>query len=323
MRLIYSKKFRVVLLIILVLALSITRKVTAQEMPELYGVIPQEGQVGSDVGLVLDGTGFLGLPGLDHVFISGVEIPILDYAVASDDRIEVMMFIPEETPIGETEISFLFGDFPLDAYFVVRGFEGESSQPAIFGVFPQEGQPGSEIELRLDGQNFFELGGLGGVILNGAEIPVLDMGIESNETMFIRVLIPEDIPPGEGEMDIFFANAEFSDSFFVGEPGIDGPDDGTRTSPPDRRIWVLVFILIVLVPIVRRVFRRKPEKPKKEPSQPPPVVPEFEVKVDPGVQQVEPANQPLKMDFELSLIISKDSGDQPIEMHQGKLVESK
>lgn len=227
------KSFPVYGLAILVLALS-TSTAIAQEIPTLFGVIPQEGQAGSEVRLTLDGTGFQALEGLDGVFISGVEVPVLGYDIASNERIEVLIFIPEETPIGETEISFLFGNFALDAFFIVVGPGAEPLQPG-----------------------------------------------------------PPEVPPP-----------------------VEGPDWGIL-------ILVVVFV-VVLVGTVPRLFRKEPEKPEKKPRrEPTPALPEFDVRVDPGVQQIEPANQPLKMDIDLSFIVSIDSGEGHIELHQSRLVESK
>jgi len=338
-----THKIRVVLFTILIFALGTPRIAAAQEAPQLFGVSPQEGQAGSEVRLILDGTGFFILDGLEAAFINDLEIPILDYAIVSNESIEALIFIPPETPIGETEISFLSGNFRLDAYFVVTEPNAESAQPVIFEVFPREAQAGSEVELRLNGEGFFELGEIRGLAINGVqvEIPFQGTRIESGETLFIRVGIPEDIPTGEGKIDIFFENAEYSGPFFVTEPGpIVEPVPGGPEEVPGPSInfggiiliLVIGFIgllLLVAVPVglivtIRRLFRRKPERPDEirtpEPESP---TLEFEVEADPGVQEIEADGQPIKLEVELSFIVSTDSGEQSIELHQGKLVESK
>ena len=336
-----THKIRVVLLTSLVLVLGTPRVAAAQEAPQLFGVSPQEGQVGSEVRLTLDGTGFFVLDGLEAAFVNDLEIPILDYTIVSNESIEALIFIPPETPIGETEISFLSGNFRLDAYFVVIEPSKEPTQPVIAEVFPREGQAGSEVELRLNGEGFFELGEIGGVGINGLDAPVLDYGVESNETMFIRVRIPEETPTGDGEIDIFFGTAEYSGPFFVAEPGPGvEPEPGRPEEVPGPSInfggiiliLVIGFIgllLLVAVPIglivtIRRLSRRKPRRPdeRRTPEPESPTL-EFEVKVDPGVQEVEADGQPIKLEVELSFIVSADSGEQSIELQQGKLVESK
>jgi hypothetical protein len=342
-----SYKIRVALLASLVFALGAPRIADAQEAPELYGVSPQEGQAGTEVKLVLDGTGFFALEGLDGAFIDDLEVPILDYAIVSNESMEALIFIPLEIPTGETEISFLSGNYRLDAYFVVTRPDGGSPQPVIAEVFPREGQAGTEVELRLNGEVFSALEELKGVVINGVEVPVLDIGVESGETVFLRVRIPEEIPTGEGEIDIFFGNAEYAGPFFVAEPGSGvGPGPGTEPGrggpeqvppPPSISVGEIILILVigfigllllVAVPIglivtIRRLSKGKPKRQdeKRIPEPESPTL-EFEVEADPGVQQIEGDGQPIKMEVELSFIVSVDSGEQSIELQQGRLVES-
>jgi hypothetical protein len=195
----------------------------AQEMPLLYGVYPQRGNLGTEVNLLLSGDGFYNLGELSRVQISGQEIPVLDYAVVSNELIRVLIFIPEQTATGETEISFLFENMGLDAYFVVEGDEQEFS-PFIRRISPQDGQLDTEMTLLVEGLRLFELGDLGGVIIADFEIPVIDYNIESERLMFISVYIPPETPIGETEIRLFFENGSFEDYFLVRGPDFVGPE---------------------------------------------------------------------------------------------------
>ena len=101
-------------LLILLTSLYVT-SAFAQEIAELYGVYPGRGHLDTEMSLLLSGDGFEGLGELRGVFISGREIPVLDYALISDQFFRVLIFIPARTPTGGKEISFLFDNWGVDA----------------------------------------------------------------------------------------------------------------------------------------------------------------------------------------------------------------
>ena len=191
----------------------------AQEIPFLYGVYPQRGSLGTEVNLLLSGDGFHSLGELSSVQISGQEIPVLDYAVVSNQLIRVLILIPEQTATGETEISFLFDNMGMDAYFVVIEGGDQKISPVIRQINPQDGQVDTEMTLFFEGTRLFELGELGGVIIGDVEIPVIDGNIESDQSMFIAIYLPLETPIGETEISVFFENYSFEEFFFVRRQG--------------------------------------------------------------------------------------------------------
>lgn len=190
----------------------------AQEMPALYGVYPQRGSQGMAINLLLSGDGFHSLDELSSVHISGQEIPVLDYAVISNQLVWVLILIPESTATGEIEISFIFGNVGMDAYFVVTEVEDQEFSPEILQIHPQDGEVDTVVELFIQGARLFELGELGGVIIGRVETPVIDYAIESDRSMIIAVYLPPETPIGETGIRVFFENHSFEEFFFVRRP---------------------------------------------------------------------------------------------------------
>lgn len=215
---------RIALLIIL-FVLNV-KPALAQEMPVLYGVSPPEGHLGEELRLLLDGDGFFQLEALVSVNISGVRIPFSNYAIIDNQTIEVFLRIPEQTPTGEQEISFIFeNEFGLDAPFVVLEPAGPSREsPMLYGVSPQEGRPGEQLPITLDGEGLLQLGDPQAVVINGMDASLLDYNLASDQGIEVFVRIPEDAPPGEGDISFFFENGDLNAYFVVVQPGAPPPE---------------------------------------------------------------------------------------------------
>jgi hypothetical protein len=224
--------FRIVILLVLC-SLYVTPTL-AQEFPRLRQVSPTEGHLGEELRLVLDGENLSMLEELTNVVISGIQIPFWDYEIIDDQTSAVSIAIPEQTPIGEQEISFIFNnDFPLNALFIVLEPEVSSQgEPQIYGIFPQEGRPGERLRLTLEGENLFSIGDLYGVDINDMGAEIVDYNRASNQVIEVLVRIPEDTPSGEGYIALDFENGEFEDYFVVFEPEA-FPTEEPGVSPPE------------------------------------------------------------------------------------------
>lgn len=214
------KKLRVCILAVFIFLLSSLnlQSVLAQEMPVLYGVYPQRGSPGVLIYLLLKGDGFHSLEELSSVHILGQEIRVLNYAVISNQVMWVFIAIPEGTATGETEISFIFGNVGMDAYFVVTEVEDQEFSPEILQFHPQDGEVNTVVELFFEGIRLFELGELGGVIIGRVETPVIDYAIESDRSMVMVIYLPPETPIGETGIRVFFENHGFEEFFFVRRP---------------------------------------------------------------------------------------------------------
>jgi hypothetical protein len=206
----------------------------AQEMPVLYGISPPEGHLGEELRLLLDGDGFFQLEVLVSVNISGVQIPFSNYAIIDDQTIEVFLRIPEQTPTGEQKISFTFdNEFGLEALFVVLEPSGSGQEsPLLYGVSPQEGHPGEQLPITLDGEGLLQLGDPQAVVINGMDAALLDYNLASDQVIEVFVRIPKDAPPGEGDISFFFENGDLNAYFVVIQPGAP-PPEGPPAPPPE------------------------------------------------------------------------------------------
>lgn len=110
-----------------------------ETFPELHAVFPQEGEADSELDITLEGEGFSQLGPLTDVAIGGVELPVLDFEVVSDQIIEISVLIPDDAPIGVQEISFFFVNAGFDGPFTVVEQDGggpvviETPDPGIDG----------------------------------------------------------------------------------------------------------------------------------------------------------------------------------------------
>lgn len=88
--------------------------------------------------------------------------------------------------------------------------------PLLYGVYPQRGSQGTEVNLLLSGEGFYSLGELSRVQLSGQDIPVLDHVVVSNEFMRVLIFIPERAAIGETEISFVFEGMGL-DAYFVVE----------------------------------------------------------------------------------------------------------
>ena len=88
--------------------------------------------------------------------------------------------------------------------------------PLLYGVFPQRGSRGAEVNMLLTGDGFDNLGELIRVQLSGQDIPVLDHVVVSNEFMRVLIFIPERAAIGETEISFVFEGMGL-DAYFVVE----------------------------------------------------------------------------------------------------------
>ena len=206
--------------VLLALCFVVVNPALAQEFPRLRQVSPAEGHLGEELRLVLDGENLFMLEELTNVVIGEIQIPFWDYEIIDDQTSAVSIAIPEQTPAGETEITFVFNnDFPLDALFTVLEPEdfGQAS-PQIYGVFPQEGRLGDQLHLTIEGENLSSIGDFYGADINDMGVEIVDYNLASDQVIEVLVRIPEDTPSGEGYIALYFENGGFEDYFIVFEP---------------------------------------------------------------------------------------------------------
>lgn len=268
----------------------------AQEIAILEEVSPNTGSIGEEVNLQLWGDGFDNLGELTSVRISGQALEIRGYRRVSNQLIEVLIWIPEQTPVGETEIRFIFDDKTvMDAFFIVTesGDRGETrrteeprgqpppGEPVLWGLYPNEGDVDTDIELYLDGENLTNLGELIVVTISGFKIPVWEYSPESNESFVIYAYLPENTPLGYQTISIAFENAEMKEDFYV-----------NAASDNDFPIAVVigggVAVAVGGATAIRRL--RKPKRPKETPEERPTqprMSIKFNVEVDMGTQSLE------------------------------------
>jgi hypothetical protein len=190
-----------------------------QGLPLLYGVSPQEGHPGQQLRITLDGEGLSGLGELQAIRISGVDTPLLDYHLNSDQALEALVRIAEDAPPGEGDIAFFFENDNLNAYFVVLEPVGSDQEaPFLNGVSPQEGRPGEQLSLTLDGGNFSRLGALQAVNISGENAPLLDYNLVSDQAIEVLIRVPENAPSGDGDITFFFENNNLNNYFAVVQP---------------------------------------------------------------------------------------------------------
>ena len=191
----------------------------AQEFPFIEVLYPQQGSPGEVVDLLLRGGGFDSVQALDAVAISGFEVPVLDYAILSDEAVEVRILIPEDIPVGVTEVTFVFDDFGEDALFTVT----EEAAKFDYQLSPLEGQIGTELILFLETDNF-ALGPFGGMTIWGVDLPILEFEFnEAADSWAFLVFLPREIPTGDGEIRLYFDDYSLSAGFFVFGPEFDQP----------------------------------------------------------------------------------------------------
>jgi hypothetical protein len=293
----------------------------AQQSIRIDEVIPNQGSPGQEIRLELRGGGFDNLERLIGVRISGVELEFWDYVRFSDEHIEVAVFIPEQTPLGQTEIRFIFEQVALDAFFIVTQPERrEAEPPAINQITPQEGRVDTDIRLSLRGNFLYELGELAGVNIAGMDVPFWDYQVASDQSATVWIYLPLELPAERTGIALFYGNYSFEDRFTVTEV--------TEVTPPGNGfstifiIFIAIAVVIAVVVVVRIARGRKPpEKDLDEkPDRPQPKI-DFKVEVDPGRQSVESTRPSHDMALEIEFKIDVDPGVQSIESKETPLID--
>ena len=188
------------------------------DAPVIAAVSPREGQWDSRLTLFFEGRGFTGLGELVALLIGDVEIPVESIQVESDGTMLMDIYLPVETPIGETQIALFFENASFTGPFFVIPREPEIDQPPpplLSGIYPQDGQVDTEINLSLEGENLFNLGSLIAVNIGGLDLPVSSYQVVSDNLLEILIYLPGETPSGEQLISIFFENAGFENFFFV------------------------------------------------------------------------------------------------------------
>jgi hypothetical protein len=192
--------------------------VHAQEAPFLYGVYPQVARPGETIKILLSGDGLDRLDQLGFVILNDQQIAFQNVVKVSNQVVMMQLELPETLAVGATEISFIFGNFGMDAYFNIVSRENQEIAPSITFIEPREGVQDSEFTLHLQGSRLFELGELGGIVIGESEIPILAEDRESDRSALISFFLPPEIPSGEAEISLFFENLSYQDRFQVWQP---------------------------------------------------------------------------------------------------------
>jgi hypothetical protein len=257
--------------------------------PVINRIYPQEGQVDTEMELFCEGDRLFELERLGGVIIGGMAIPVTpeNATIESEQSIVISIYLPPETPIGDTEISLYFDNYSYRDYFFVSGRETDREEPRgpiLWNLYPTDGEAGTNIELFLEGENLNELGDLIGVIIGRFKISEWDYDIESDESLVIYAYLPEDTPGGGQTITILFENAERTWDFFVSEP-----PEPTEPDFPTTTVIIIGTVVIVGALLVRRGFRRRRARREKqeERSTKPRASIRFNVEVDIGTQSVE------------------------------------
>ncbi len=214
------KKLSTWILIALVLLILPFKQAAAQESPFVEEIFPQQGSLGTVIEMLVRGGGFESVQALNGVLLNGQEIPVLDWAILSDDVVKIQLLIPENVRVGETEIRFVFDDIPMDALFIVTDRE---NVPFIQEFSPQEGQIDTEVPLSFAVRNY-DLGSFGGITIGYEEIPVNQLSVsDSGEAWEFLVYLPTYLPPGDSVINLYFQNYTFSNYFYVYTPDGEEP----------------------------------------------------------------------------------------------------
>lgn len=105
----------------------------------------------------------------------------------------------------------------LAGSLIVIAFPALAQEPVYLrAVEPSEGRPGEELQLTIRGGGFGDAQEVGLVL---AELQVLNVWIESDETIIADVLIPEDAPPGSRPVEVIAV-------FGPGEEYVAGLEEG-------------------------------------------------------------------------------------------------
>jgi hypothetical protein len=290
---------------------------SAQQEIRIDEVVPNQASPGQEVRLELRGEGFDNLEELTAVNLSGVELEVLDYEHLSNERIEVTVYIPPETPPGQTEIRFIFEQIALDAFFIVTAPGSPGGPAAVYQIDPLEGELDTEIELSIMGERLQDLGGLSHIFIAEVDVPYWDYRFESDQSAAVQVYLPEELPAGRTIISLHYGNYVFEDRFTVTGP--------TSTGGGFATLFIIFIGVVVVagVAVVVRIAkgRKTPQKELEERAEKPQATIDFKVEVDPGTQSVEPARPSHAMSLDLRFEVEADPGVQSIEANENPLID--
>lgn len=241
-----------VILVFIFISLPIT-PVNAQEGPaNFYGFDPSEGLPDTELKLTLMGSGF---DVIEDMGINIEDISVSNWQIESEDTIYVLVYIPPDAPPGfkRVEINYQVDRTPFRAV-IEDGFEVLEPEPPpvvgsvqLYGVDPQEGSPGTEMDVILRGEGFTPADDFD-VSIEGIE--VLDREIESNEAIRAHIFIPEDAPPGPHPVNLVLLrydqplSAGLEDGFYVWISGLPTSTPPPAPNPPIPWVWPLITVLL-------------------------------------------------------------------------------
>lgn len=289
----------------------------AARAQEATSLNPQEAVAGTDLDLVLEGTGLDNLGQLTDVVLGNFPLEILDYNIESSRVVWIYVWIPDEAPPGEQVISIVFEERGFDFYFLLHepASDQPGADPVLYDFFPREAAIGDEPMLTLEGENLPGFGRIEGVAIGGVEVPVLWFDYESAEVMLLQIRVTDDVGIGEQEITFFFEGAAV-DGFFAVANNPVVPIPTEQVGPGGERDLRLLLLIAFLglgvlgtgaaallggIFIFRRLGRRpRVSEPGREPP-PPAARITFRSRKDFGVQDTYPVDRPLRPDFEIGV----------------------
>ena len=285
--------------------------------PVIRRVSPREAEANTEIEFILEGENLFELGELERVEIAGRDVPVQYSGVDSNELAYVGVFVPPEMPAGSTGMVFFYenyaAEFPVNINRVDDGGD-EGRQAILRDLSPREGEIDSEFDLYLEGENFYELGELVGVSIDGVDLEVLEYDVESEEDIWVYVYMPYETPLGQQRITFYFENGEFRQPFTVSEP------DGEI--PIEILIGGGVLVLggmgVTSAVLIRRAINKN--KQTKDQSKKPLPDYRFEVQEDPGVQTVRPERSSLTLDWDLTFEVEGDPGEQNIAASGNQLI---
>jgi hypothetical protein len=277
--------------------------------PYIGGISPIEGQMDSEVEIVLEGENLYELGTLNGVEIAGRRVEVLDNWEESNQMAVVRVYLPGDLPEGMHGIVFYYENYGYEASFLVRPPIGGETETVFYGLSPREGDVDTDFDLYLDGENLYELGDLEGVSVGGVDLEVWDYDFQSNQRLWVYVYMPEETPRNSQRITFYFENGEHSDSFVV-----NGPTGGI---PPEILILIIGGVVVLggmgvtSVVLIRRAIKKtKIEREDRQPDKRLNI--KVEYKKDVGRQDVHPDRSSLTLDIDLEFEVKSDPGEQNI-----------
>ena len=212
-------------LFLLFLGLLLPMSAAAQEG---YDLFPMEAEPGAaELQLTLTGPGLGSFGELTDVRLSDFSLENFSEQL-DDETFWVFIWIPADFRPGEYTIDFVFQETTISFPFRILGViedpppdEPPPDEPAptlfIEDMFPQEGEPGSDVEITLVGASLARLGPPVRVEIGGVEVEIWDFNAEDANTLRMVIYIPGDVPLGDNDISFIFEQAAFDEYFLVFE----------------------------------------------------------------------------------------------------------